>query len=130
MQEIQQKPDYRQIIGCLYRPGRFAYDLLRLSAFKGERTDNMFDNRIDYMEETSKQIRESAETFRRFERADWKEVKDWDVSLGLDSNSGCLKWQIDFFDSHGAWSGVSFEGPPDADDKWYREEIGRQLGDN
>jgi hypothetical protein len=66
----------------------------------------MFDNRSDYMEETRKQISESAETFRKFESEDWNRVNDWDVSLGLDSHSGCLKWQIDFFDSHGRWRGV------------------------
>jgi hypothetical protein len=90
----------------------------------------MFDNRIDYMEETRKQIRESAEGLRRLEKTDWYKVDDWHVYLGLDSKSGAIKWQIDFFDSRGIYRGVSFERPPGADDKWYREEIRRQLRDN
>lgn len=90
----------------------------------------MFDNRTDYMEETRKQIRESAESFRKMEKTDWYRVRDWHVYLGLDSKSGAIKWQLDFFDSNGRYRGISFEEPPDANDKWYREEIGRQLGDN
>jgi len=82
----------------------------------------------DYIR-TIKEIRGAANNFREEERPSWKRVEPWNVCF-LSDNRGYHKWCIHFFDADGHWHGVSFETPPDADNRWYREEIARQIRDN
>ena len=62
------------------------------------------------MAETRKEIHKSAESFRKLEKTEWQAVRDWHVYPVLDSNTGTIKWKIDFFDSTGRYRWVSFEG--------------------
>jgi hypothetical protein len=86
----------------------------------------MFDFRNGHIETIRKEIQESANNFRQEKKPNWRRVEVGDVSPGLGPN----RWEIDFCDSDGGWHRVSFQRQPRANDKWYREEIARQVGDN
>jgi hypothetical protein len=89
----------------------------------------MFDFRTDYMETIRKEIHDSANRVRQESKPNWYRVREDHVCF-LSDYLGNHKWCIDFYDEDYHWHGVSFERPPHAGDRWYREEIARQLADN
>jgi len=76
-----------------------------------------------------RKINDTANSARQEERPNWQQVRAEHVCF-LSDYLGSHKWCIDFYDADYHWHGVSFESPPDADGRWYREEIARQLRDN